>query len=209
MEYDVVRSKRKTISVQVGREGKVIVRAPEHLGTREIERFVARHRAWIEARTAQRAPRLQLGDGGSVELAGVRYVVESGPKAELCDGRLILPREGREEAFTALLKRTARVRMKALLDDVCARGGFSYAKLNITSARRRWGSCSASGHISFSFRSVFLPDPLAEYLAVHELCHTRHMDHSPRFWREVAALVPDYRERRAALKSYLWATDCL
>ena len=68
-------------------------------------------------------------------------------------------------------------------------------------ARGRWGSCNANGAIAFSFRTAFLSEAQARYVAVHELCHTRHLDHSPAFWREVEEIIPDCAAIRASLRA--------
>ena len=90
--------------------------------------------------------------------------------------------------------------MAKLVEAYAVRYGFSYTALRISSARGRWGSCSAVGHLSFSFRIALLSEEEARYIAVHELCHTRHMDHSAAFWTEVRAILPDYVLIRKGLR---------
>jgi len=71
--------------------------------------------------------------------------------------------------------------------------GWTAKKITITNPRTRWGSCSEHGAIRFSYRLLFLPDALADYLVVHELCHLKEMNHSRRFWALVAKTIPTYR----------------
>ena len=78
--------------------------------------------------------------------------------------------------------------------------GFTFGTVRISSARGRWGSCSQKGTISYSFRTAFLSQYEAEYIAVHELCHTRHMNHSAVFWAEVAKILPDYLQIRKGIR---------
>ena len=209
MQYTVVKSKRKTLSMSVNKQGELVVRAPLFVRDAEIEEFVGRHRAWAEKQLALHVPLPKFQNGDVIELEGRRYTIADGARAALRGDMLLLPKTKRAEAFIALLKKMASVRMKRLLDELCARSRLSYEKLTITSARSRWGSCSNRKHICFSFRTAFLPDSLAIYLAVHELCHTRHMNHSAKFWKAVEGFLPDYSERRNALKRYQWAMRCL
>lgn len=84
--------------------------------------------------------------------------------------------------------------------------GVRPARIRIRSQKKRWGSCSSDGEISLNWRLVLLPSELADYILIHELCHLRHMDHSPEFWSLVSTLAPDYtvkRERIAALQPAL------
>lgn len=79
---------------------------------------------------------------------------------------------------------------------------FSYQRISVRNTKTRWGSCSSRGVLSFHYRLLFLPEPLRDYVIVHELCHLKEMNHSRRFWQLVAATIPEYRERRQALRQY-------
>lgn len=74
-------------------------------------------------------------------------------------------------------------------------------RITVRSQKTRWGSCSMRGTISLNWRLMLLPSDLADYVLIHELCHLRHLDHSPRFWALVSTLLPDYHERRCALRT--------
>ena len=202
MDAEIIRSRRRTLSLSVTENGKVVVRAPLSMGEEEISRFLSRHIRWIERRIAdQSVPSLDLSDGARIILFGREETVAEG-RARFSDGTLFLPREGREEALVRLLKRQTLGYMGALTERLAGQYGFSYSAVRVSSARGRWGSCNAHGRIAYSFRVAFLPPSLLEYLCVHELCHTRHMDHGQEFWREVQKILPDWKERRTKLKKY-------
>jgi predicted metal-dependent hydrolase len=78
--------------------------------------------------------------------------------------------------------------------------GFPVGRIFIKNHRSRWGSCSQKGNLNFNYKIVFLPAELADYIVVHELCHLREFNHSPRFWRLVEEVIPDHRKRRLALR---------
>ena len=82
--------------------------------------------------------------------------------------------------------------------------GVTYARLAIRDTRSRWGSCSARGTLSFSWRLVLAPHTVLDYVVVHELCHLREPNHSRRFWRLVGDLRPDYRLPRRWLRDHGW-----
>lgn len=202
MEIKIVRSKRKTLSLTVTREGEVVVRAPARVSLEYIEKFVQKHRAWVEKRLSAVAaqPKLSLRDGETVALFGSSYRIRKG-RARLSDGELFLPEEGREEAFVRLLKKFALEVMTVFTDRVAREHGLKFRAVRISSARGRWGSCNKEGTIAYTFRVAFLPPELCEYVAAHELAHTLVFNHSAAFWKEVERILPDYKERRKRLKA--------
>ena len=83
--------------------------------------------------------------------------------------------------------------------------GFSYNTVRIKDTTSIWGSCSTHKNLNFSYKVLFLPERLRDYIIVHELCHLRHLNHSPAFWKCVAELLPNYETLRAELRR--WRAD--
>ena len=80
--------------------------------------------------------------------------------------------------------------------------GGSYDKIVIRDQKTRWGSCSSNGTLSFNYRLMLAPPSILDYVVVHELCHLKHMNHSPEFWAAVESVIPDYKMRRKWLKEH-------
>lgn len=78
--------------------------------------------------------------------------------------------------------------------------GYVYQRVAIRNQKSRWGSCTEGGNLNFSYKLMFLPPELMDYIIVHELCHTEELNHSRAFWHLVASVLPDYRERQKALR---------
>ena len=104
------------------------------------------------------------------------------------------------DADVLRLKREAARVLSAKTAEYAAIMGTSYNRVTVTSARTRFGSCSAKGNISYSYRLMLYPEPAIDYVVVHELAHTLEMNHSPRFWAVVEKYMPDYKDRKKLLK---------
>lgn len=208
LPYAVIRSKRKTLSITVNRKGEIVLRAPLKMSEKEIAAFFLRHAAWANERAlrAKAAPVLSLENGAAVTLFGEQVTIRTG-KARLTEDTLFLPDEGRKEALVSLLKREAYGKILKIAEEFAKRYSFANPAVHISAARSRWGSCNRKGTLSFSCFLSFVPHEAAEYVVVHELCHTREFNHSARFWREVERILPDYRARKQLLKRYHWVLN--
>ena len=174
IDYEVIKTKRKSISLSLKPDGAVLVRAPLMLPDREIARFVSEHSDWIEKHRAK----LSQGAGGTEASAA---------------GKL-------SESDIAALKKAAALYFAENTRVMAARMGLSYGRISIRLQKTRWGSCSSKKNLNFNCLLMLCPEEVRLYVIVHELCHLRHMDHSKAFWDMVSVWCPDYKALRKWLR---------
>jgi predicted metal-dependent hydrolase len=208
----ILRSRRKTYSIEVRRDGSLVVRAPLRATQAQIEQILAQKASWIQKKQAQvraaaaaRQPRRWV-EGEELLFMGNRYplaIVDGGRPLELRDGRFRLSKTVLPQA-ERVFERWYRLQARKCFNERAAlyagRNGFVYKQVRIGGARTRWGSCGARGTLNFTWRLVLAPLPVIDYVVVHELAHLEVKNHGRAFWEKVAALMPDYRERRDWLK---------
>ena len=169
---EVIYSRRRTLSLQLADDGHLIVRAPQGMSDAEVRRIVADKQAWIARKRTQLAQGRR--DWGGEVLTG----------AEL-------------EA----LKRAARDDFSQRVARFAPLVGVRPQALSVRTQHSRWGSCSSKGSLSLNALLMLAPEAVRDYVVVHELCHLKEMNHSARFWAEVARVLPDYRTWRDWLKA--------
>jgi len=202
-------TRARRLTVRVFHTGRVEVVVPSRTSPRAVERFLERHRSWIERKrdeARQKAvppapfppPKIELaacGEAWLIHLAGGGgrlHIKSAGP------GLLTLVGDARNSHGVRLLLRRwltdrAREVLTPMLESCARELGFGYERILIRRQRTRWGSCSNRGTISLNCCLLFQRAAVVRYLLVHELVHTLHMNHSRRFWQRVARHCPDYR----------------
>ena len=169
-KYELIRSNRKTIALQIKGDGRIIVRAPLRMAAKDIQRFVDSKAAWIAKHLALIQQRQQP--------VAPAFTLEQ--LQQLADAaKSDLPR--RVARFAALV-------------------GVTYGRITIRAQKSRWGSCSGKGNLNFNCLLMLCPEDVRDYVVVHELCHRKELNHSPRFWAEVEKVLPGYKVQRKWLK---------
>ncbi len=166
--YQIIRSSRKTISLQITPDGEVICRCPKRMSKREVDAFVQSKKSWIEKHLGKVAAQPALPP-----------FTEAERKALAERAAAILP--ARAAHFAPMV-------------------GVSYQRIAIRAQRTRWGSCSSQGNLNFNCLLVLCPPEVLDYVVIHELCHRKELNHSPRFWAEVEKYCPDYLQQKKWLK---------
>jgi len=200
------RARRMTLRVDAGR-GLIQVVVPVGLPDREIQRFVTRHDGWVRERLAALPPQLPFADGAVVPVLGVDHVVRHTPDlrggTRCQDGVLLVGGQPEHVARRVrdFLAAEAKRELAARARDKAARLGARVAAVTVRDTRSRWGSCSSTGRLSFSWRLILTPDAVLDYVVAHEVAHLKEMNHSPRFWALCAGLTADVKAPRAWLRA--------
>lgn len=199
------RARRMLLRV-MPRDGTVVLILPKRASAAAGERFVAEQAAWIAARQAERPAMQAWADGAYVPLNGESHRIRHWPASR---GRGVVWLEADEIHISGAaehlprrlrdwLRRLARESLAVESTRMAAILGVTVGRITVRDTRSRWGSCSADGALSFSWRIVMAPPPVQRYLVAHEVAHLVQMNHSPAFWREVARLLGGEAELRAA-----------
>ncbi len=214
LAYSVRESKRaRHVRLRVRPFVGLEVVVPKRFPRARIERILQQHRDWISAQLEKHAASLvdpALPDTLELALTGERYRIEYAnclrPQLRLEKDRLIIKTPASanltQDAVRLLrqwIRKRAQQELPARLAELAADLGFNYARVSIRSQKSRWGSCSSNGTISLNDQLLFMPPDTVDYLLIHELCHTRHMNHSAAYWRLVAQHVPNYKTHERVL----------
>lgn len=168
----LIRSRRRTIGLHIGSDAQLTVRAPMRASMRAIEKILAQKHEWILA--AQKKMRRRQAEA---------------PKP--IPAKFL--KDYKRQALQIISSRVRHYAKPLLL---------APSAIKVNSARRRWGSCSRRGSLNFSYRLLFAPLPVIDYVVVHELVHMRHLNHSRAFWNGVAEVLPDFRKHNRWLKEH-------
>jgi predicted metal-dependent hydrolase len=175
--------------------------------------FADRHGGWLAARFQRLPEMVDFADGALVPLRGVPHRIAHRPGSRGgawtdigADGAPVIAVAG-DAGFVArrvrdFLRREARKDIEAAARRHAAALGVGIKRISIKDTTSRWGSCAADGSLSFSWRMILAPPFVLDYLAAHEVAHRREMNHSPRYWRVVAGLYPDYERAESWLKRH-------
>ncbi len=165
---EVIRSKRKTLAIEIRPDMRVVVRAPEKIPQNEIMKFVEEKQNWIK-----------------------KHLVQMYFKAEE------IKKQKKEPALTnADIEKLCQKALSVIPDKVKYYAeimGVTYGRITIRNQKTRWGSCSSKGNLNFNCLLMLMPDKVLDYVVVHELCHLKQMNHSKKFWMEVERYMPDYQ----------------
>ena len=177
VEFELVRSSRRTIAVQVSADGTVTVRAPWRCSKARAESFVEEKTGWILKKQEEMRCRAREKEKEK------EHFPEWGEEDY---------RRSRSRAAQVFAERTAYFARQM---------GVDYGRITIRDQKTRWGSCSGKGNLNFNWRLVLAPQKVLDYVVIHELAHRKEMNHSPRFWRLVEEAMPDYRQQKKWLKA--------
>ena len=170
--YEIIKSSRKTIAVEVRQDGSVLVRAPRNCPQSRIDTFLKETQAWVLAKVEEQ-------------------------KEKEADSMKIQPLS---EAEQRLYRDKAREIFEQKVSYYAQMMGVSYGRIAIRDQKTRWGSCSGEGNLNFNCLLMLTPAQVIDCIVVHELCHRKEMNHSKQFYEEVYKAFPEYDKWHKWLK---------
>lgn len=173
-EIKIIRSNRKTMTLEITADGQIIVRAPLRMKNEQIRSFVQQKQSWIEKHLAEIENRKSEQKKRQISMEELHLLAEKACKE--------LP--PKVERYAKQI-------------------GVTYGRITIRNQKTRWGSCSSKGNLNFNWKLVLTEPELLDYVVVHELAHRIEMNHSADFWEIVEREMPDYKERRRRLKEFI------
>lgn len=213
--YRLIRSARKTVSIAVMNRGELVVRAPLKMSIQRIDAIIDSKTDWIVAKQKEMIAKSNSEDTfleNSKEKAlylGRFYditVVENYKYAFHFDSeRFFIDSEYdkyRKQLFEKWIRRKGKSYLKQRLEHFSVITGYNFAKMGLTGASKRWGSCSTSGNINFSWRLMYAPPEVIDYVVVHELAHLKEANHSSNFWALVRGILPDFKKHKSWLDKH-------
>ena len=172
LTYIIQKSRRRSMSIHVADDKKIIVKVPLETPTFVAENFIKEKKDWIMKQMAKVEKQTALADSmGPLTEEDIKQIKKKAKK--------VIPE--RVEYYAKL-------------------AGISYNRIFIRLQKSRWGSCSVDGNLNFNCLLMLCPDEVVDSVVVHELCHRKHLNHSREFWEEVERFCPDYRACKKWLK---------
>ena len=207
----------RSVKLSVGVDGSLRASIPYYSPEFAVRRLVNGNRDEIRKMLATHNAKNSYQDGDLIGKTHTLFLRKfSGEEIKISnEGSQILVQIPQELAFenplvqseirktvSKILRKQAKAYLPRRIDFLAEKYGFSFEKLRFSHTGTRWGSCSSSGTISLNIALMNLPHHLIDYVIIHELCHTRQMNHSSKFWREVEKYCPDYKKYVQEIKQF-------
>lgn len=209
----IIRTNRRSLSISISKTGELVVRAPKKLSIDYILNFIKEKQKWIESKRKEIMDGLFKNKGimtyKSFLLYGKEYkkIEQDGlKKVELGESKIIFPKCENESKlikyasnfYISKIKEVLKIRVEYFADLM----QLNYNKILIMDNKRRWGACTSSSTLKFNFRLCMLPPTIIDYIIIHELSHLIEFNHSPKFYKIIESIMPDYKKVRKQLKQY-------
>lgn len=207
----------RSVKLSVGVDGSLRASIPYYSPEFAVRRLVNGNRDEIRKMLATHNAKNSYQDGDLIGKTHTLFLRKfSGEEIKISnEGNQILVQIPQDLAFenqlvqseirktvSKILRKQAKAYLPRRIDFLAEKYGFSFEKLRFSHTGTRWGSCSSSGTISLNIALMNLPHHLIDYVIIHELCHTRQMNHSSKFWQEVEKYCPDYKKYVQEIKQF-------
>lgn len=221
IEYHLLPgTSRKTTDIVIERNGKIVVRPPEHYEPEQVDAVVESKRMWIYRNLAEWKDLnasavvrewvsgetfLYLGREHRLSLVSGQDRILKLKHGSFCLDRDCIERlgtKGARDSFKSFYIEKGQERFASRVAFYAPKVGVKPATLKVKEMGYRWASCGTTGTLNFHWKCMMAPPQIIDYIVVHELCHLHHRNHTDAFWNEIDKVMPDYRERKNWLRQH-------
>jgi predicted metal-dependent hydrolase len=199
IEYKIrISNKARRVSINI-KNGFIILVVPSDFPVKKAEEFIRSKGDWILKHVDSARPKIEglVYRGREMEPEyddnTVTFVVKKNGKKIKIDDKL-------KFFFENWMYSVAQDYIPYRTYELADKYNFNFNKISVKQVRSRWGSCSSNGNLAFNYKLMQFENEVIDYVIVHELCHTKEMNHSPRFWKLVEDIIPNYKELKNSLK---------
>lgn len=214
----ILKSKRKTLSLCVMKDGKVIVKAPTRAKQQDIDKFIYEKQAWLSEKlaiiTSNRTAYDDIINYQKFLYLGQRYSLKSDSSNKITindEFNILIPSKIEQGNLPKKLKdwykKQAKQILKTRTGEISNKVKLYPVDIKISDSKGRWGACNSKNVISYNWRVVMLPPDIIDYVILHELCHMVEFNHSKKFWELVCTLMPSAKLRKNKIKEYSFLLD--
>jgi predicted metal-dependent hydrolase len=210
MKYQLIRSKRKTLSLQINNNAELIVRSPNRLSIKKIEQFINEKSAWIDKNLnlirTKKPQKPNYTENEKFLYLGNYYPLRLNnnySQGLSFDGEIFKLNINNANADTEFLfwyKNAFKKIALPRLEYYAKKYNFNYQQVRFKAQKTVWGSCSGVNNINLNYLLIGAPIAIIDYVIVHELCHIVHKNHSNNFWQLVFSILPNYKTSKRWLK---------
>ncbi len=201
MKIEIVRQKRKTISLKLVDAERAELKIPLKTTQKEIDKFLDEKKRWIEKNSAKLHSRADFAE--NFDLLNYIYL----------DGKVVARASELVLGFDRMSENAKKIAIKKhylghfnkieeMAKSVSMQSGLTYDEIKPITSKKVWGSYNSKRVMKLNWKLVILPDALVYYIICHELSHSIHLNHKPQFWHEVERLCPNYKELKKILENY-------
>lgn len=207
-KISIIKSHRRTISVHIEPDGKIIVKAPKLMPQFMIKQFIANHQDWIDKHLARiekvsvkkrgKDEYFYLGQSLTLEPANITSITVKGDK-------LLFPQSlifRKDKELTRWYIAEAKKIIVSQTEKFAEQMGTNFKAITFSDTKSQWGRCTQDNRLQFNWRLIMAPSMVLNYVVVHELAHTMEKNHTQMFWMKVRNINPSYRQQIKWLKDY-------
>lgn len=207
-EIRIVRSQRKTTTLQIGPGGVVLVKAPLRMPERRIREFIEENKDWIKKRLSPSLPQNQKKEGEYLYLGRTLTLAPGSYAAISVRGNKLLFPAGlmfqKDKEITHWYIKEAKKIITEQVEKYAVEMGTSFKSITFSDTKSQWGRCTYDNRLQFNWRLVLAPQLVLNYVVVHELAHTLEKNHTQMFWMKVRRFNPSARQQIKWLKQNGW-----